>query len=226
MLVAIPEVLTAAEVARFRAALDAAFWTDGRRTAGYQAARVKDNTQLAEDDPQARQLGDDVLAALERCKPFIGAALPLRVYPPMFNRYTGGQTFGTHVDTAVRQVPHGYGRVRSDLSATLFLSDPGEYDGGELVVQDSFGAHSVKLPSGSLMLYPASSLHHVTPVTRGVRVASFLWIQSMVRDDGERTTLHDLDSSIQHLAVAVPDHPAVLQLTNVYHNLLRRWAEC
>ena len=226
MLVAIPDVLSPAEVARFRAALADAGWIDGRRTAGHQAIHVKDNAQLPEDAPVARQLGDEVLAALERSKPFIGAALPLRVYPPMFNRYAGGQTFGTHVDTAIRQLPHGYGRVRSDLSATLFLSEPGEYDGGELVVQDSYGAHAVKLPAGHMVLYPASSLHHVTPVTRGVRMASFLWVQSMVRNDGERTMLHDLDSSIQHLSVAVPGHPAVLQLTNVYHNLLRRWAEC
>ena len=226
MLLHIPGVLSAIEVAGVRATLDTAAWTDGSRTAGYQAARVKDNAQLAEDDPLALELGDQVLVALERSKPFIGAALPLRVYPPMFNRYVGGQTFGAHVDTAVRQVPRGYGRVRADLSATLFLCGPEEYDGGELVVQDSFGTHAVKLPAGDLVLYPASSLHNVTPVTRGTRLASFMWVQSMVRDDGERTILQDLDGSIQHLAVAVPDHAAVLQLTHVYHNLLRRWAEC
>lgn len=226
MLQHISGVLSAIEVAGVRAALERAAWADGARTAGYQAARVKDNAQLAEDDPLALRLGDQVLAALERSKPFIGAALPLRVYPPMFNRYAGGQTFGAHVDTAIRQVPRGYGRVRSDLSATLFLCEPGEYDGGELVVQDSFGTHAVKLPAGDLVLYPASSLHHVTPVTRGTRLASFMWVQSMVRDDTERTMLQDLDGSIQHLAAAVPGHAAVLQLTNVYHNLLRRWAEC
>ena len=222
----IPDVLSAAEVARFRDLLDRAEWTDGRRTAGYQAARVKSNAQLAEGDPLAQRLGEEVLAALERSKLFISAALPLQVYPPMFNRYAGGQAFGTHVDAAVRQLPAMPGRVRSDLSATLFLSAPEEYDGGELLVQDSYGAHAVKLPAGGVVLYPASSLHRVAPVTRGVRLASFLWIQSMVRDDAGRTMLYDLDSSIQHLAQAVPDHAAVLQLTNVYQNLLRRWAEC
>ena len=226
MLLAIPDMLAAEQVAQFRAALDGAAWIDGRATAGYQAAQVKDNAQLAEDHPLARRLGEDVLAALERSKLFISAALPLRVYPPMFNRYAGGQTFGTHIDTAIRQVPGVPARVRADLSATLFLSAPEEYEGGELVVQDSYGTHAVKLPAGSMVLYPASSLHHVSPVTSGVRLGSFLWIQSMVRDDGGRTLLYDLDSSIQHLAVAVPAHPALVQLTGVYHNLLRRWADC
>ena len=226
MLLVIPDVLSGAEVAAVRARLEAADWIDGRRTAGWQAHRVKDNAQLPEDDPAAVALGDAVTAALERSKPFISAALPLRVYPPMFNRYAGGQAFGTHVDTAIRQLPGGPGRVRSDLSATLFLNDPAEYDGGELVVQDSHGAHAVKGQAGSMVLYPASSLHHVTPVTRGVRLASFLWVQSMVRDEGGRTMLYDLDGAIQHLAAALPEHPAILTLTNVYHNLLRRWAEC
>jgi PKHD-type hydroxylase len=152
--------------------------------------------------------------------------LPLRVYPPMFNRYAGGQTFGTHIDTAVRQIPGVPARVRSDLSATLFLTDPAEYEGGELVVQDLYGAHAVKLPAGSMVLYPASSLHHVNPVTAGERLGSFMWVQSMVRDDAARTMLYDLDSSIQHLAAALPQHPAIVQLTGVYHNLLRRWVEC
>ena len=226
MLLHIPDVLSAAEVARFREVLDRAEWVDGRRTAGWQAVRVKNNAQLAETDPVAVQLGQEVLAALERSKLFISAALPLQVYPPMFNRYAGGQAFGTHVDAAIRQLPARPGRVRSDLSATLFLSAPEEYDGGELLVQDSYGAHAVKLPAGGLVLYPASSLHRVAPVTRGVRTASFLWIQSMVRDDAGRAMLYELDSSIQHLAQAMPDHPAVLQLVNVYQNLLRRWAEC
>ena len=226
MLLAIPDVLAAEQVAQFRTALDGVAWIDGRATAGYQATLVKNNAQLAEDHPLARRLGEDVLAALERSKLFISAALPLRVYPPMFNRYAGGQTFGTHIDTAIRQVPGVPARVRADLSATLFLSAPEEYEGGELVVQDSYGTHAVKLPAGSMVLYPASSLHHVSPVTSGVRLGSFLWIQSMVRDDGGRTLLYDLDSSIQHLAVAVPAHPALVQLTGVYHNLLRRWADC
>jgi PKHD-type hydroxylase len=226
MLLTVPGVLAADGVRSVRERLDAAQWAEGRATAGYQAARVKDNAQLAEDTPLARELGDVVLGALERSKLFISAALPLRVYPPMFNRYAGGQTFGTHVDTAVRQVPGVPARVRADLSATLFLSDPGEYEGGELVVQDSYGAHAVKLPAGSMILYPASSLHHVNAVTAGARLASFFWVQSMVRDDGARTMLFDLDSSIQHLAVALPEHPALLQLTGVYHNLLRRWVDC
>lgn len=226
MLLAIPDVLSAEQVAQVRAALDGADWIDGRATAGYQAAQVKDNAQLAEDHPLARRLGQEVLGALERSKLFISAALPLRVYPPMFNRYAGGQTFGTHIDTAIRQIPGVPARVRADLSATLFLSAPEEYEGGELVVQDSYGAHAVKLPAGSLALYPAGSLHHVNPVTSGVRLGSFLWVQSMVRDDGGRTLLYDLDSSIQHLAAAIPAHPALVQLTGVYHNLLRRWADC
>ena len=226
MLLAIPDVLAAQEVAAFRAALDGADWIDGRATAGYQAAQVKHNAQLNEHDSLARHLGEQVLAALERSKLFISAALPLRVYPPMFNRYAGGQTFGTHVDTAIRQVPGAPARVRADLSATLFLSGPEEYEGGELVVQDSYGAHQVKLPAGSMVLYPAGSLHRVAPVTQGARLGAFFWIQSMVRDEGGRTLLYDLDSSIQHLAAATPGHPALVQLTGVYHNLLRRWGDC
>ena len=225
-MLAIPGILSPEEVAAFRTQLEAARWGDGRATAGYQAVGVKDNAQLAEHDPLARRLSDQVLAALERSKPFIAAALPLRVYPPMFNRYAGGQTFGPHIDTAIRQIPGHPARVRADLSATLFLSEPHEYDGGELVAQDSYGAHSVKLPAGSLILYPAGSLHHVTPVTRGVRLGSFFWIQSMVRDEAERVMLQDLDAAIQHLAVAAEGHPALLQLTGVYHNLLRRWSDC
>lgn len=226
MLTVIPGVLPADQLRTMRAALAEAPWIDGRATAGYQAARVKRNDQLDERHPLARRLADEVVGALERSKPFIAAALPLRVYPPMFNRYAGGQTFGTHIDTAVRQLPDGPGRVRADLSATLFLSEPDEYEGGALVVQDNYGAHAVRAPAGSLVLYPASSLHHVGPVTQGERLASFLWVQSMVRADGDRTILYDLDSSIQHLAAALPEHPAVVQLTGVYHNLLRRWIEC
>lgn len=225
MLVNIPDLLTAAELAHVRTALDSAAWEDGRRTAGYQAAVVKHNAQLAEDHPVARALGPHVLAALERSRLFISAALPLRVFPPMFNRYAGGQHFGLHVDTAIRQAADQPHRLRSDLSATLFLTDPEDYDGGELIIEDTYGAHAVKLPAGHMVLYPASSLHRVAPVTRGARVASFFWIQSMVRDTPARTLLYDLDTSIQHLAVAVPEHPAVVQLTGVYHNLVRRWAD-
>lgn len=170
-------------------------------------------------------MGDLILGALESNTLFVSAALPRKVFPPLFNRYQGGQSFGTHVDNAIRQVTGTEHRVRTDLSATLFLSEPDEYDGGELVVEDNFGVQRVKLNAGSMVLYPASSLHHVTPVTRGARVASFFWIQSMIRDDGQRTLLFDLDRSIQRLSQDVPDHPSVVELTGVYHNLLRRWAE-
>jgi PKHD-type hydroxylase len=225
VLLQVPDVLTADEVAQARQLLDVSAWVDGRVTAGHQSVRAKDNEQLAEDHPVARQLGGLILAALQRNQLFISAALPLRVYPPLFNRYRGGQSFGSHVDNAIRHVPAASGSLRTDLSATLFLTDPDEYDGGELLVEDTFGVHSVKLPSGHLVLYPSTSLHRVQPVTRGARVASFFWIQSMLRDDGQRTLLFDLDTAIQRLTVDMPDHPAALQLTGVYHNLLRRWAE-
>jgi len=225
MLLQIPDVLTAEQVAHARERLEGAEWVDGRVTAGHQSARAKDNAQLPETHPVARELGEIVLAALQRNPFFISAALPLRVFPPLFNRYTGGQSFGSHVDNAIRQAPNGLLRLRTDLSATLFLADPEEYDGGELVVEDTYGVHSVKLASGHMVLYPSTSLHHVRPVTRGARLASFFWIQSMIRDDGERTVLFDLDTAIQRLTVDMPDHPAGVQLTAVYHNLLRRWAE-
>jgi PKHD-type hydroxylase len=225
VLLAVPHVLGEDEVAKAREVLDAAEWVDGRITAGHQSARAKDNRQLPEDSPAARELGDLIVGALQRSPLFVSAALPLRVFPPLFNRYEGGQSFGTHVDNAIRQVPGTPHRIRTDLSATLFLSRPGEYEGGELTVEDTYGVHSVKLPAGHLVLYPASSLHHVRPVTRGTRLASFFWIQSMVRDDGERTVLFDLDTAIQRLTAEAPDHPAAVQLTGVYHNLLRRWAD-
>jgi PKHD-type hydroxylase len=225
VLLAVPDVLTAAQVAQAREVLDRAEWVDGRVTAGHQSARAKDNEQLAEGSPPARQLGDMVLEALQGTPLFLSAALPLRVFPPLFNRYRGGQAFGTHVDNAVRQVPGTSHRVRTDLSATLFLNRPEEYDGGQLVVEDTYGVHEVKLPAGHLVLYPATSLHHVTPVTRGARLASFFWIQSLVRDDGARTLLFDLDTAVQRLMRDAPDHPSTVQLTGVYHNLLRRWAE-
>jgi len=224
MLLHVPQVLTEDQVRHARVRLDSTEWIDGRVTAGHQSARVKDNSQIPEDHPVARELGDLVLGALQRNALFISAALPLKVFPPLFNRYAGGQAFGNHVDNSIRQVPGTASRIRTDLSATLFLSEPGEYDGGELLVEDTYGVHSVKLPAGHLVLYPATSLHRVTPVTRGARVASFFWIQSMVRDDGERTLLFDLDAAIQELARDTPDHTAAVQLTAVYHNLLRRWA--
>ena len=211
-------------MAHTRRLLDQAAWVDGRVTAGHQSARAKDNMQLAESDPLARQLGEEIVAALQRNQLFIAAALPLRVFPPLFNRYQGGQSFGYHVDSAIRQSLSGL-RIRTDLSATLFLEEPEEYDGGELMIEDTYGVHGVKLPAGHMVVYPSSSLHHVRPVVRGARLASFFWIQSMVRDDGERTLLFDLDAAIQRLSSDVPDHPVSVQLTAVYHNLLRRWAD-
>ena len=225
MLIQIPDVFTLAQVAEARRALDAAEWQDGRVTAGHQSARAKNNQQLAEDNPLARQLGDAILRSLQNNPLFVAAALPLRVFPPLFNRYSGGHSFGNHVDNAIRQVPGAPLRIRTDLSATLFLSGPDEYDGGELLVEDTYGVHRVKLPAGHMVLYPSSSLHNVQPVTRGARVASFFWIQSMIRDDAERTLLFDLDNAIQSISRDAPDHPSAVQLTSVYHNLLRRWAE-
>lgn len=225
MLLQIPEVLSAEQVARLRQALDQADWVNGRVTAGYQSARAKNNEQLPQEHPLTRQGGDLILGALERNALFISAALPAKIYPPLFNRYQGGQAFGAHVDNAIRQIPGTPQRVRTDLSATLFLSDPQDYDGGELVIEDTYGVHSVKLPAGHLILYPASSLHHVRPVTRGARLASFFWIESMVRDDAQRTLLFDLDAAIQRLNTRVADDPALVQLTGIYHNLIRRWAD-
>jgi PKHD-type hydroxylase len=225
MLISIPDLLTADQVAQARERLDAADWADGRVTAGHQSARVKRNLQLPEDHPAAEDLGRTILSALQANQLFVSAALPFKVFPPLFNRYEGGQSFGSHVDNAIRQVPGTPHRVRTDLSATLFLRDPEEYEGGELCVEDTYGVHRVKLSAGDMVLYPSTSLHHVTPVTRGSRLASFFWIQSLVRDDGQRTLLFDLDTAIQRLTVDVPDHPAAVQLTGVYHNLLRQWAE-
>jgi PKHD-type hydroxylase len=225
MLLQIPDVLTPDQVAQCRAALDAAQWVDGRVTAGFQSARTKDNLQVPEGHPAAVQCGDMIVAALERNPLFLSAALPLRVFPPLFNRYSGGQAFGTHVDNAIRQIPGTPHRIRTDLSATLFLTPPGDYDGGELMIEDAFGAHAVKLPPGHMVLYPATSLHHVRPVTRGARVGSFFWVQSMVADDAERTLLFDLDSAIRTLGRDVPDAPQVVSLTGIYHNLIRRWTQ-
>lgn len=225
MLLHVPGVLDAEEVRRARELLDAAEWIDGRVTAGHQSARAKENEQVPEQHPAAREVGQTIVAALARNALFRAAALPLHVYPPLFNRYSGGQSFGSHVDNAVRRVAGTANQIRTDVSATLFLGEPDEYDGGELVVEDTYGVQAVKLDAGSMVLYPATSLHHVRPVTRGVRLASFFWVQSMVRDDGQRTLLFDLDLAIQRLAGEAPDHPSVLQLTGVYHNLLRRWAD-
>ena len=225
MLLQVPNLLTAEQVASCRKTLEAAEWVDGRITAGHQSARAKNNLQLRENLDEAKELGGVILEALEKNPLFMSAALPLKVFPPLFNRYQDGQSFGNHVDNAIRQVTGTPHRVRTDLSATLFFSDPDEYDGGELVVEDIYGVHSVKLRAGDLILYPASSVHHVRPVTRGVRLASFFWIQSMVRDDGERSLLFDLDVAIQRLMDDVPEHRSVVELTSLYHNLLRRWAD-
>ncbi|MCP3138130.1 Fe2+-dependent dioxygenase [Pyxidicoccus xibeiensis] len=225
MMLHIPSVLTAEQVAHCRTVMERASWTDGRVTSGYQSAQVKKNLQLPDDGPAARELGDLVLSGLERSAMFISAALPQRVFPPLFNRYEPGMTFGSHVDSAIRPVTGTPLRVRTDVSATLFLSEPDSYDGGELVVEDTYGSHSVKLPAGDLIIYPASSLHHVTPVTRGVRLASFFWVQSMVRDVSRRAMLFDMDTAITQLNQEVPKSPALVMLTGVYHNLLRQWAE-
>lgn len=226
MLIAIPDILDAAGVARVRAIIDAAEWIDGNATSGHQSALAKKNAQLPEESAAAREAGTMVLDALSGSALFVAAALPLKVYPPLFNRYAGGDTFGAHVDSAIRIRRGRDFRVRSDLSATLFLSDPDSYDGGELVIEDQFGEQRVKLPAGHMVLYPASSVHRVEPVTRGTRVASFFWIQSMIRDDGARRILFDLDQSIQDVAGRLGQgDPAVVRLTGTYHNLLRRWAE-
>lgn len=225
MLLHIPKVLTEAQVVHCRAIMETAKWVDGRETSGHLAARVKQNLQVDEATPEAREMGSVVVTALERTPLFMAAALPLRVFPPLFNRYEPGMAFGAHVDNAIRELTSSPQRVRTDLSATLFLSRPGEYDGGELVVDDTYGAHSVKLPAGDMILYPATSLHRVQPVTRGARLASIFWVQSMVRDDGERSLLFDLDMAISQVSEAAPDDPGVVALTSCYHNLLRRWAD-
>ena len=230
MLITIEKVLTAEQVTAARQKLATAEWVDGRVTAGYQAQEVKRNAQMPEGSPVAKELGEMILAGLARSPRFMAAALPLRVFPPMFNSYAGGQTFGTHVDTAIRQLATTGQRIRTDLSATLFLTPPEEYDGGELIVEDSYGEKSVKLAAGDMVLYPATSLHRVEPVTRGNRVSSFFWMQSMIRQDAQRTLLFELDLSIQRLAgsecAQAPEvKQSSVQLTGVYHNLLRQWAE-
>ena len=226
MMLQIPDVLSPDEVAHCRAVIDAAPWVDGNATSGFQAAMAKNNQQLPQDGPAAREVGAIIVQALQANPLFVSAALPHTILPPLFNRYGEGMGFGDHVDNSIRRNPATGAQIRTDLSATLFLSDPNEYDGGELVVDDTYGSHLVKLPAGSLILYPASSLHHVTPVTRGTRTASFFWIQSLVRDDAKRALMLDMDVSIQRLAGQVGQaDPSVLSLTGTYHNLLRRWAE-
>ena len=228
MLICIPDVLSKADVADFRRIMDASDWEDGRSTAGAQSAMVKRNEQLPPDSEVARKLGNRVLSALTASPRFISAAIPLQIFPPLFNRYvaSGGHHFGLHVDNAVRGDRLTGLRIRTDLSVTLFLSEPDEYDGGELVVDDLYGSHEIKLAAGDLVLYPASSLHLVTPVTRGMRVASFFWLQSMVRDAHARSLIFDLDTAIQALVERLGrDDPETVKLTGIYHNLIRYWAE-
>jgi PKHD-type hydroxylase len=224
MLLHVPAVLDAAQLAQVRAALDRAEWTDGKETVGAQGARVKRNRQLPEASPLRHQLAALVLDALARNPLYHAATLPLRTLPPRFNRYEGGDHYGFHVDGAVMGLPGG-AQMRSDVSCTLFLSEPDEYDGGELVISDTYGEHEVKLPAGDLIIYPSSSLHQVQPVTRGVRIASFFWVQSLVREDRRRQMLFELDASIQALSRSGAEQASLLRLTSVYHNLLREWSE-
>ncbi|HEU0095670.1 MAG TPA: Fe2+-dependent dioxygenase [Rhizomicrobium sp.] len=230
MLVHIPNLLSQEQVAHVRGVLAATDWVDGKVTAGAQSAGAKQNLQIPENAPAARALGDLILSALGQNERFTSSALALRVFPPLFNRYDTGMNFGAHIDNAIRFVKPSLGtgapiRVRTDMSATLFLTDPADYDGGELMVQDTFGTHSVKLPAGDLVVYSATSRHHVTPVTRGSRWASFFWIQSMIRDESAREMLFELDNSIQGLRAKVGDSEELVTLTGLYHNLVRRWAD-
>lgn len=223
MLLKISNLLSKTDVQQFRDALMAADWIDGNITAGYQSSKAKNNLQLPEDSATARQLGDRLLSALGQNPQFMSAALPLKIFPPLFNCYQGGQSFGVHVDNAIRQVPGTPVKVRTDVSMTVFLSEPDEYDGGELVIEDTYGAHRIKLNAGDMVLYPSTSLHRVTPVTRGRRLASFFWLQSMINSDEKRSLLYDMDMAIQSLRQSVDDSPEIIQLTGVYHNLIRQW---
>jgi PKHD-type hydroxylase len=226
MLICVPDILSKADVTEFRAVMDAAVWEDGRSTAGAQSAEVKKNEQLPPNGETSRKLGERVVKALAASPLFIAAAVPLHIFPPLFNRYGQGQHFGVHVDNAVRGDHLTGTRIRTDLSVTLFLSEPDEYDGGELIVEDYYGSHEVKLPAGHLVLYPATSLHTVTPITRGVRVASFFWLQSMIRDGHARSLIFDLDNAIQGLVPRLGHNdPELVKLTGIYHNLIRYWAE-
>jgi PKHD-type hydroxylase len=230
MMVQVPALLSAEQVADMRATLSGTDWVDGKATAGTQSAQAKHNLQVPEDAPAARALGEIILSALGRNERFMSASLALRVFPPLFNRYDAGMEFGSHIDNAIRFVKASLGssapiRIRTDLSATLFLTDPSDYEGGELVIEDTFGTHKVKLAAGDLVLYSATSRHHVTPVTRGSRWSSFFWIQSIVRDETARGMLFDLDNAVQGLRRELGDSDHVVSLTGLYHNLVRRWAE-
>jgi PKHD-type hydroxylase len=225
MLIHIQKVLSAEQIEDALQLLSEAQWGDGRETAGYLSHRVKSNAQLSDSHPTARKLGSVILDALDRNQQFLSAALPLKVVPPLFNRYTCGQTYGGHIDGAVRPISGTPLRVRTDLSATLFLSTPEDYDGGELVIEDTFGERRIKLPAGDMVLYPGTSIHSVSPVTRGARIASFFWIQSIVRDNEQRTLLHELDGVVQALGGAGSAHKEAVRLAGIYHNLLRFWAD-
>jgi PKHD-type hydroxylase len=226
MIITIPNVLSSTQIAECRTHLNAAEWIDGKVTAGSQSGAVKHNQQLAENSPTAIAIGDAILDALARHPLFISAALPLKIFPPLFNKYEDGGAFGLHVDNAIRHVPGTITRLRTDLSATLFFSEPDEYEGGELIIEDNFGAQTVKLAAGDMILYPSTSLHQVTPVTRGARVCSFFWMQSMIRDNHQREMLFDMDQTIQSLtALHGSNDPHVVRLSGIYHNLVRQWAE-
>ncbi len=225
MMVHIPNVLTSEQLAHCRAVMQRADWIDGAATAGHQSRKVKHNLQLPEDSEAARELGGIVMGALARNALFVSAVLPQQVFPPLFNRYDAGMVFGSHVDNAIREHAASGLRVRTDVSSTLFISAPEDYDGGELVVEDTYGNHSVKLPAGDMIVYPGTSVHNVTPITRGARIAAFFWTQSLIRDETKRALMFDLDMSIIALTRDHPEHPSVVQLTSIYHNLLRQWAQ-
>jgi len=225
MMIEIPGVLSAEQVRHCRQQLESAQWADGKLTAGHGAVSAKENLQLPVDSQPAIELGNLILGIIGQHPVFVAATLPLKVLPPMFNCYRGGGTYGNHVDNAIRNIPGSPHRVRTDISCTLFFSDPDEYDGGELVVEDTYGTRGVKLPAGHMVVYPGTSLHRVTPVTRGARYAAFFWVQSFIRCDAQRSILLELDTAIQRLTAQLPDNPALIQLTGVYHNLLRQWAE-
>ena len=225
MITRISALLSTDRLEAIRARLASASLEDGRATAGHQSAQVKSNLQLPQHDPVTREVGEEILRALERSAVFVSASLPRHVFPPLFNRYESGMTFGAHIDNAIRQIPGTPHRLRTDLSATLFLSGPEEYDGGELLIEDTYGSQSIKLAAGDMVVYPSSSVHRVLPITRGTRTAAFFWIQSMVRDDGARTMLYDLDTAIRELAGDGARNESLVRLTACYHNLLRRWAD-
>lgn len=225
MLIEIPELFSASEALAIRKQLEQADWIDGKVTAGYQSGKVKSNRQLPEDHPLGRELGQRIIERLTGNNVFMSAALPQKIFPPLFNLYAGGESFGYHIDNAIRPIKGTQERVRTDLSITLFFSEPDSYEGGELVIEDTFGTQEIKLAAGSAVLYPGTSLHKVNPVIQGARISSFFWLQSLVREDSERALLLQLDVAIQRLTHDTPGHAALEELTGIYHNLLRKWAD-